>query len=37
MIREGSIRKDLAAVSGICKYNVDTRRLVLFTDGVSPE
>ena len=37
MIREGSIRKDLAAVSEILKYNVDTRRLVLVTDGVSPD
>ncbi|MGM0453092.1 MAG: adenine deaminase C-terminal domain-containing protein [Thermodesulfobacteriota bacterium] len=37
MIREGSIRKDLAAVSEIRKSNVDTRRLVLVTDGVSPD
>lgn len=37
MIREGSIRKDLAAVSEIRKSSVDTRRLVLVTDGVSPD
>ncbi len=36
LIREGSIRRDLAAIAKIREYGVDTRRLVLSTDGVSP-
>lgn len=36
MIREGSIRRDLAAISEIRKAGIDTRRLVLSTDGISP-
>jgi adenine deaminase len=36
LIREGSIRRDLAAIAKILEYGVDTRRLVLSTDGVSP-
>jgi len=37
MIREGSIRRDLAAVSAIRNMGVDLRRMVLVTDGVSPD
>ncbi len=36
MIREGSIRKDLAATSAIKDKGIDTRRLILVTDGVNP-
>lgn len=36
MIREGSIRRDLEAISTIKDAGVDTRRLVLVTDGLSP-
>ncbi|MBN1627903.1 MAG: adenine deaminase [Deltaproteobacteria bacterium] len=36
MIREGSVRKDLAAVSGIMEEGIDYRRLILVTDGVNP-
>jgi adenine deaminase len=37
MIREGSVRNDLEAISGIKDKGIDLRRLVLCTDGVSPE
>jgi adenine deaminase len=37
MIREGSIRRDLDAIARIREAGVDTRRLVLVTDGVGPE
>ena len=37
MIREGSIRRDLAAISKITDMGVDFRRLILSTDGVAPE
>jgi adenine deaminase len=37
MIREGSIRRDLSAIARIRETGVDTRRLVLVTDGVGPE
>lgn len=37
MIREGSIRRDLAALSEIKDKVVDLRRLILVTDGVGPE
>ncbi len=37
MIREGSIRRDLAEIAGIRDMNVDFRRLILSTDGVDPE
>ncbi|MFP4668805.1 MAG: adenine deaminase C-terminal domain-containing protein [Desulfobacterales bacterium] len=37
MIREGSVRRDLEAVSGICKKGVDLRRLALVSDGITPE
>lgn len=37
MIREGSVRKDLEAVSGICKKGVDLRRAALVSDGITPE
>ncbi len=36
MIREGSIRRDLAEISKIKDMGVDTRRLILVTDGVTP-
>jgi adenine deaminase len=37
MIREGSIRRDLDVIARIRNAGVDTRRLILVTDGVSPE
>jgi len=37
MIREGSIRHDLAAVSKIKDAGVETRRLILVTDGITPQ
>ncbi|MDX2451227.1 adenine deaminase C-terminal domain-containing protein [Desulfosarcina sp.] len=36
MIREGSIRRDLAEIARIKDMVVDTRRLILTTDGISP-
>jgi adenine deaminase len=36
MAREGSIRRDLKAISGILDRNVSLRRLIVTTDGVSP-
>lgn len=36
MIREGSIRSDLAAISTIKDAGVDLRRLILVSDGVKP-
>jgi adenine deaminase len=36
MIREGSIRRDLAAISTIADTGVDFRRLILSTDGLAP-
>jgi adenine deaminase len=36
MIREGSIRKDLAAISEIKDKGIDMRRMILVTDGVNP-
>jgi adenine deaminase len=36
MIREGSIRRDLEAISKIKDFDIDFRRLILATDGVSP-
>jgi len=36
MIREGSIRRDLAAISEIRNTGVSLRRLLLTTDGVEP-
>ncbi len=36
MIREGSIRRDLEAVSRIKDMNVDLRRVILTTDSVDP-
>jgi adenine deaminase len=36
MIREGSIRADLASIAAIKDSGVDLRRLMLVTDGVSP-
>jgi adenine deaminase len=37
MIREGSIRRDLAAISTIADAGVDFRRLILSTDGLAPD
>lgn len=36
MVREGSIRRDLAEIASIKDMDVDTRRLILTTDGISP-
>ena len=36
MIREGSIRRDLAQIAAIKDMSVDTRRLILTTDGITP-
>jgi adenine deaminase len=36
MIREGSIRSDLASIAEIKDTGIDLRRLMLVTDGVSP-
>ena len=36
MVREGSIRRDLAEIAKIKDMGVDTRRLILTTDGISP-
>ena len=37
MVREGSIRRDLAEIAKIKDNRVDSRRLILTTDGVAPE
>ena len=37
MIREGSIRKELEALARLKDERIDFRRLVLVTDGVSPQ
>jgi adenine deaminase len=37
MVREGSIRRDLAEISKIKDRGIDLRRLILSTDGVTPE
>ena len=37
MIREGSIRRDLAEIAKIKDSGIDLRRLILSTDGVTPE
>ncbi len=37
MIREGSIRRDLEAVSKVKDLGIDTRRLILVTDGITPK
>jgi adenine deaminase len=36
MIREGSIRSDLRAVTDLCDTGIDYHRLILVTDGVRP-
>ncbi|MGA6927468.1 MAG: amidohydrolase family protein, partial [Desulfosarcina sp.] len=36
MVREGSIRRDLADIAAIKDMVADTRRLILTTDGISP-
>ena len=37
MVREGSIRRDLAEISKIRQFGIDLRRLILASDGASPE
>jgi adenine deaminase len=37
MIREGSVRRELAEVRGIFEREIDFRRLILVTDGMDPE
>jgi adenine deaminase len=36
MIREGSIRKELRRVKGVFQREIDSRRLILSTDGMDP-
>ena len=36
MVREGSIRRDLAEIAQIKDIGIDLRRLILSTDGVEP-
>jgi adenine deaminase len=36
MVREGSVRKDLAPISRIKDAGVDLRRLILVSDGIAP-
>ena len=36
MVREGSIRRDLAEIAKIKDANIDLRRLILSTDGIEP-
>ncbi len=37
MVREGSVRRDLADISRLKDMNVDLRRLILVTDGIDPK
>ncbi len=37
MIREGSVRRELEAVSKICGTGIDFRRMILVSDGLSPD
>ncbi|MDP2646761.1 MAG: adenine deaminase C-terminal domain-containing protein [Desulfobacterales bacterium] len=37
MIREGSVRRDLEAISEIRNHGLNLRRLVLVSDGISPK
>jgi len=37
MVREGSIRRDLAPISKIKDAGVDLRRVILVSDGIAPE
>lgn len=37
MIREGSVRRELEAISQIARSGIDLRRAVLVSDGISPE
>ncbi|MBN2123449.1 MAG: adenine deaminase [Deltaproteobacteria bacterium] len=37
MVREGSVRRDLDAISGLKGAGIDLRRLILVTDGVGPQ
>ena len=37
MIREGSVRRDLEAISRIKDFGVDFRRLILVSDGLEPK
>ncbi len=36
MVREGSIRSDLAALAGLSDAGIDFRRMILVTDGMKP-
>ncbi|MGD9236291.1 MAG: adenine deaminase C-terminal domain-containing protein [Desulfobacterales bacterium] len=37
MIREGAVRKDLAEIAKIKDLNIDSRRLILASDSISPD
>lgn len=37
MVRDGSVRSDLGAISGISGMGIDTRRLILVSDFISPD
>ena len=37
MLREGSVRRDLSELSKIREFDVDTRRLILTPDGITPD
>jgi adenine deaminase len=37
MVREGAVRKDLAEISKIKDRGIDLRRLILVSDGISPD
>lgn len=37
MVREGSVRRDLIAISKIKDESIDLRRLILVTDGITPD
>jgi adenine deaminase len=37
MIREGAVRKDLAEIAKIKDHGIDLRRLILVSDGISPD
>ena len=37
MVREGAVRKDLAEIAKIKDHGIDLRRLILVSDGISPD
>jgi adenine deaminase len=37
MVREGAVRKDLAEIAEIKDHGIDLRRLILVSDGISPD